>query len=696
MVQQQVATSTYSYPQIQGHYVQQKQQQTQQQTQLQNSQLQQAHATYYQQQQLQQQPSYTSIVQQGSAAWGQSKILQQAQGYGGVIVGQNHNNVVQAASTQQPSQYSQQQQLQYSQLQYSQYYQQQQAQAQGQGQGQQYTQHSTPNTSENSAGSGSGPKGTSNDVDGSATKKRHRSRFSSIPADAISSTPSAATATSSSASSRVQESYNNINNNSYTNKPSAATTVTASATATAESAKPANWPVSLKKFVDRSFALCKTDDDRKLVAQTLEKLINKVALDGRVTAHKWDLEDISSIIIPPLIVPKQSELEKKNQVDREREKEKERERERDRESKMMKMKTDLSIQSTSFRHNAPSSLNLGGKGGGGSMNGYNGGTYGANGKYGVSTDYNVQNGLNGVDFSTSSSPANSRYGFSSVEHSALPSPANSQNGGIFYHDGAKKRKNRWETDSNNNDDNVSVVSDSYYSVQSKDSSRQQNHYQQQQQQQQQHGGPNGKYKLQSSSTDKADSDAKKSLQNKKKKNEADGEESCRPLTTAEQAMRDKRASRFKEPEEETNEPQYVRYTALESQSHIQLGKKNKQKKRIIESDYYGSKIDNPYKNNYSSSSVNVSGELDFESLIVTGTCQKVEKDYFRLTSAPLPNTVRPEYILRQSLSLLKSKWDNNSVEYVYMCSQFKSMRQDLTVQHIQNGKKIYHYSFTSF
>ncbi|TQS34876.1 hypothetical protein Golomagni_04725 [Golovinomyces magnicellulatus] len=68
---------------------------------------------------------------------------------------------------------------------------------------------------------------------------------------------------------------------------------------------------------------------------------------------------------------------------------------------------------------------------------------------------------------------------------------------------------------------------------------------------------------------------------------------------------------------------------------------------------------------------------------VVGTCQKLEKRYFRLTSAPIPSQVRPEAVLRQTLELLKKKWrkENN---YSYICDQFKSMRQDLTVQHIVN------------
>ncbi|KAL4932311.1 SAC3/GANP domain protein [Aspergillus undulatus] len=68
---------------------------------------------------------------------------------------------------------------------------------------------------------------------------------------------------------------------------------------------------------------------------------------------------------------------------------------------------------------------------------------------------------------------------------------------------------------------------------------------------------------------------------------------------------------------------------------------------------------------------------------VVGRCQDLEKRYFRLTSAPNPDTVRPLPVLVKTLDLLKKKWkkDNN---YTYICDQFKSLRQDLTVQHIKN------------
>ena len=68
---------------------------------------------------------------------------------------------------------------------------------------------------------------------------------------------------------------------------------------------------------------------------------------------------------------------------------------------------------------------------------------------------------------------------------------------------------------------------------------------------------------------------------------------------------------------------------------------------------------------------------------VVGTSQVLEKQYLRLTSAPVPSQVRPEAILQQTLELLKKKWRKEG-NYSYICDQFKSMRQDLTVQRIRN------------
>lgn len=68
---------------------------------------------------------------------------------------------------------------------------------------------------------------------------------------------------------------------------------------------------------------------------------------------------------------------------------------------------------------------------------------------------------------------------------------------------------------------------------------------------------------------------------------------------------------------------------------------------------------------------------------IVGTCETLEKKYLRLTAPPVPSKVRPERILRQTLDLLKKKWRKEG-NYSYICDQFKSMRQDLTVQHIKN------------
>lgn len=68
---------------------------------------------------------------------------------------------------------------------------------------------------------------------------------------------------------------------------------------------------------------------------------------------------------------------------------------------------------------------------------------------------------------------------------------------------------------------------------------------------------------------------------------------------------------------------------------------------------------------------------------IRGTCQQLEKNYLRLTAPPVPSAVRPESILRQTLDLLKTKWKKER-NYNYICNQFKSMRQDLTVQRIKN------------
>lgn len=68
---------------------------------------------------------------------------------------------------------------------------------------------------------------------------------------------------------------------------------------------------------------------------------------------------------------------------------------------------------------------------------------------------------------------------------------------------------------------------------------------------------------------------------------------------------------------------------------------------------------------------------------ILGTCKVVEKGYFRLTSAAKPEEVRPESVLKRALKLVKRNWANQDRSYQWVCSQMKSIRQDLQIQHIE-------------
>jgi hypothetical protein len=53
-------------------------------------------------------------------------------------------------------------------------------------------------------------------------------------------------------------------------------------------------------------------------------------------------------------------------------------------------------------------------------------------------------------------------------------------------------------------------------------------------------------------------------------------------------------------------------------------------------------------------------------MTIKGTCQNIEKSYFRLTSAPDPSDVRPEEILNLALKMISKKWKNREADYRYI------------------------------
>lgn len=95
---------------------------------------------------------------------------------------------------------------------------------------------------------------------------------------------------------------------------------------------------------------------------------------------------------------------------------------------------------------------------------------------------------------------------------------------------------------------------------------------------------------------------------------------------------------------------------------------------------------------------------NWDRFTIVGTSQEIFKDYLRLTSVrsplplrirvgptsnpaasparsqePKPEQIRPYHVLQDTLTQLKKRWREKAT-YNWICSQFKSLRQDLTVR----------------
>lgn len=76
--------------------------------------------------------------------------------------------------------------------------------------------------------------------------------------------------------------------------------------------------------------------------------------------------------------------------------------------------------------------------------------------------------------------------------------------------------------------------------------------------------------------------------------------------------------------------------------------------------------------------------MTWKSGPIVGRLKQLQKEYFRLTSAPDPSQVRPESVLKKAFVFIMTRWMMKDCDYTYMCSQLKSIRQDAQVQHLRS------------
>lgn len=89
---------------------------------------------------------------------------------------------------------------------------------------------------------------------------------------------------------------------------------------------------------------------------------------------------------------------------------------------------------------------------------------------------------------------------------------------------------------------------------------------------------------------------------------------------------------------------------------------------------------------------------------IVGRCTKLEKAYFRLTTEPNENEIRPEEVLKRALERLKGIWKETRdaecapvvvVMCRYVLDQLKAIRQDLVVQGIANAFTVQVYEYNA-
>lgn len=123
-------------------------------------------------------------------------------------------------------------------------------------------------------------------------------------------------------------------------------------------------------------------------------------------------------------------------------------------------------------------------------------------------------------------------------------------------------------------------------------------------------------------------------------------------------------------------------TDLSSYYEYSTAKQSKKPKNQIKYQY-GILPSNSSSNSTSFSMSEIQKNIESFKPII-GTCTDLEKTYYRMTEHPDPSQVRPEHILKKSLKMLSEKWKRKVADYKYISEQFRSIRQDLTVQQIQN------------